>query len=70
MAEPLRSLILCPMGREYFAKPGATRAATITPTAELLVEPSLYLRMDEGAPERFARALHDRVLFENEMLKV
>jgi glutathione synthase/RimK-type ligase-like ATP-grasp enzyme len=27
-----------------------------------LIEPSLYLRMDPGAPERFARALHDRVL--------
>ena len=27
-----------------------------------LIEPSLYLRMDAGAPERFARALHDRVL--------
>ena len=26
-----------------------------------LIEPSLYLRMDKGAPERFARALHDRV---------
>jgi glutathione synthase/RimK-type ligase-like ATP-grasp enzyme len=24
-----------------------------------LIEPSLYLRMDGGAPERFARALHD-----------
>jgi hypothetical protein len=32
--------------------------------------PSLYLRMDKGAPERFARALHDCVLFENEMSKV
>jgi glutathione synthase/RimK-type ligase-like ATP-grasp enzyme len=29
-----------------------------------LIEPSLYLRMDKGAPERFARALHERVLFE------
>lgn len=27
-----------------------------------LIEPALYLRMDPGAPERFARALHDRVL--------
>ena len=27
-----------------------------------LIEPSLYLRMDKGAPERFARALHERVL--------
>ncbi len=27
-----------------------------------LIEPSLYLRMDIRAPERFARALHDRVL--------
>ncbi|MDQ3415234.1 MAG: hypothetical protein M3480_09765 [Verrucomicrobiota bacterium] len=27
-----------------------------------LIEPSLYLRMDTGAPRRFARALHDRVL--------
>jgi hypothetical protein len=27
-----------------------------------LIEPSLYLRMDDGAPERFARALHERVL--------
>ena len=35
-----------------------------------LIEPSLYLRMDKGAPERFARALHERVLFENEMSKV
>jgi hypothetical protein len=26
-----------------------------------LIEPSLYLRMDEGAPGRFARALHERV---------
>ena len=26
-----------------------------------LVEPSLYLRMDKAAPQRFARALHDRV---------
>ena len=26
-----------------------------------LIEPSLYLRMDQGAPERFACALHDRV---------
>lgn len=34
-----------------------------------LIEPSLYLRMDLGAPERFARALPDRVLFENEMSK-
>ncbi len=34
-----------------------------------LIEPSLYLRMDTGAPERFARALHDRVLSENEMWK-
>jgi len=25
-----------------------------------LIEPSLYLRMDAGAPERFARALHTR----------
>src|SRR4029077_3073072 len=25
-----------------------------------LIEPSLYLRMDAGAPERFAQALHDR----------
>lgn len=25
-----------------------------------LIEPSLYLRMDEGAPERFARAIHAR----------
>jgi hypothetical protein len=23
-----------------------------------LIEPSLYLRLDKGAPERFARALH------------
>ena len=27
-----------------------------------LIEPSLYLRKDPGAPERFARALHDRML--------
>ena len=27
-----------------------------------LIEPSLYLRMDERAPERFAHALHERVL--------
>ena len=27
-----------------------------------LIEPSLYLRMDKRAPERFARALHERVL--------
>jgi hypothetical protein len=27
-----------------------------------LIEPSLYLRMDKGAPQRFARALHDSVL--------
>jgi glutathione synthase/RimK-type ligase-like ATP-grasp enzyme len=27
-----------------------------------LIEPSLYLRMNSGAPERFARALHDRML--------
>ncbi|HLA63858.1 MAG TPA: hypothetical protein VK610_05490 [Rhodothermales bacterium] len=27
-----------------------------------LIEPSLYLRMDPGAPARFARALHERVL--------
>jgi hypothetical protein len=27
-----------------------------------LVEPSLYLRMDSAAPERFARALHARVI--------
>jgi hypothetical protein len=26
-----------------------------------LIEPSLYLRMDSGAPERFAKALHARV---------
>jgi glutathione synthase/RimK-type ligase-like ATP-grasp enzyme len=26
-----------------------------------LIEPSLYLRMDAGAPARFARALHDLV---------
>ncbi len=26
-----------------------------------LIEPSLYLRMDPGAPGRFARALHDRL---------
>ena len=26
-----------------------------------LIEPSLYLRMSEGAPERFAQALHERV---------
>jgi glutathione synthase/RimK-type ligase-like ATP-grasp enzyme len=26
-----------------------------------LIEPSLYLRMDAGAPERFAHALHERV---------
>ena len=25
-----------------------------------LIEPSLYLRMDEGAPQRFARAIHAR----------
>ena len=35
-----------------------------------LIEPSLYLRMDKGAPERFARALHDRVLSEGQMSKV
>ncbi|MGI8433025.1 MAG: ATP-grasp domain-containing protein [Chthoniobacterales bacterium] len=28
-----------------------------------LIEPALYLRMDPGAPERFARALHERVRF-------
>jgi glutathione synthase/RimK-type ligase-like ATP-grasp enzyme len=27
-----------------------------------LIEPSLYLRMDAAAPNRFARALHDRVV--------
>jgi hypothetical protein len=27
-----------------------------------LIEPSLYLRTDKAAPERFARALHDRVI--------
>jgi len=27
-----------------------------------LIEPSLYLRMDAGAPVRFARALHERVV--------
>ena len=27
-----------------------------------LIEPSLYLRMDKEAPERFARALHDALL--------
>ncbi|HKP36434.1 MAG TPA: hypothetical protein VJT71_06220 [Pyrinomonadaceae bacterium] len=27
-----------------------------------LIEPSLYLRMDAGAPERFARALNERVI--------
>ncbi len=27
-----------------------------------LIEPSLYLRMARGAPERFARALHERVI--------
>lgn len=26
-----------------------------------LIEPALYFRMDAGAPERFARALHERV---------
>jgi hypothetical protein len=26
-----------------------------------LVEPSLYLRMERGAPARLARALHERV---------
>jgi glutathione synthase/RimK-type ligase-like ATP-grasp enzyme len=26
-----------------------------------LIEPSLYLRMDAGAPKRFARALHERM---------
>jgi glutathione synthase/RimK-type ligase-like ATP-grasp enzyme len=26
-----------------------------------LIEPSLYLRMDAGAPERFAQALHERL---------
>ena len=26
-----------------------------------LIEPSLYLRMDAEAPERFAQALHERV---------
>jgi glutathione synthase/RimK-type ligase-like ATP-grasp enzyme len=26
-----------------------------------LIEPSLYLRMEAGAPERFARALHERL---------
>jgi hypothetical protein len=26
-----------------------------------LIEPSLYLRMDAAAPQRFARALHERV---------
>jgi glutathione synthase/RimK-type ligase-like ATP-grasp enzyme len=35
-----------------------------------LIEPSLYLRMDKGAPERFARALHDRARFKNEISKV
>ena len=33
-----------------------------------LIEPSLYLRMDKGAPERFARALHDRVSSVNSKL--
>ena len=27
-----------------------------------LIEPSLYLRMNAGAPARFARALHERVV--------
>src|SRR3954470_4054247 len=27
-----------------------------------LIEPSLYLRMDSSAPERFAQALHDRIV--------
>ena len=35
-----------------------------------LIEPSLYLRMDKGAPERFAHALHERVLSESQMSKV
>jgi hypothetical protein len=26
-----------------------------------LIEPSLYLRLDDEAPERFARALHARM---------
>jgi hypothetical protein len=25
-----------------------------------LIEPSLYLRMDEQAPQKFARAIHQR----------
>ena len=33
-----------------------------------LIEPSLYLRMDKGAPERFARALLDRVASVNNKL--
>lgn len=28
-----------------------------------LIEPSLYLRMDAGAPERFAQALHERAVY-------
>ena len=34
-----------------------------------LIEPSLYLRTDKGAPGRFARALHERVLLVNEVPK-
>ena len=33
-----------------------------------LIEPSLYLRMDKEAPERFARALHDRVECQSQAL--
>jgi hypothetical protein len=28
-----------------------------------LIEPSMYLRMDAGAPARFAKALHERARF-------
>ncbi len=35
---------------------------------QLFPTPSLYLPMDKGAPERFARALHDRVSSANSKL--
>ena len=37
---------------------------------QLFPKLSLYLRMDKTAPQRFARAVHGRAVFENEVSKL
>ena len=52
------------------SQPTALNRSTLWLMELELIEPSLYLRMDKGAPERFARALHDRVLLEKGNVKI